>query len=158
MPSIYDEKKKYERMVQRFERLPRAPKDLPNLCLVIQGRFRPEDEHMLWGWNVTLVHRGQRLSTEFKQGSAHEHPPTVFDVLYSVVSDAQCVHGNTFEDFCGHFGYNTDSRRAEQTYRACQDIATNLIKLFGDEQFLKLLRMEEDEIKDLSGDAPTFRA
>ncbi len=45
-------------------------------------------------------------------------PPSACDVLYSLLTDATAFE-QTFEDWCSNFGYDTDSRKAEQTYQAC---------------------------------------
>lgn len=42
------------------------------------------------------------------------HLPQPYDVLTCITKDDP----GTFEQFCGEFGYDTDSRRAEDTYRA----------------------------------------
>jgi hypothetical protein len=39
--------------------------------------------------------------------------PTAYDVLYAIEKNDP----RTFEDFCGEFGYDTDSRKAETTYK-----------------------------------------
>lgn len=54
--------------------------------------------------------------------------PTMYDVLACL---EKCDVG-TFEDFCEEFGYDTDSRRAERTYKAvCKEYAA-VERLFGD--------------------------
>lgn len=42
------------------------------------------------------------------------NPPTAYDVLSCI----QKYEVGTFENFCSDFGYDTDSRRAEKTYKA----------------------------------------
>lgn len=52
---------------------------------------------------------------------------TAYDVL-------ACLTKNdvgTFEQFCWEFGYDTDSRRAERTYKACKKEYTNVTRVFG---------------------------
>lgn len=57
-------------------------------------------------------------------------PPQLVDVLYCLASDAQAVcFGQSFDDFCGEFGYDTDSRTAEKAYNACRDAWSGLIRL-----------------------------
>lgn len=163
MPSIKDQQEKAERMLKRAQKLPKATKPLPNLCIIVQGvptqnASEGEMKGMYWGWKVELVHNDRRMTTDFHQGSGHENPPTVQDILYSLVSDAQCAHGNTFEDFCGELGYDSDSRKAEKLFHACRDTGAKLIRLFGDEQYLKLLAMDEDAISNYCAEAPTFKA
>lgn len=94
-------------------------------------------------WKVTIGLNGRTFSTDYHQGAGHRNykgkpipygckdytklsqsrpnVPTVTDVLACLTSDAGCVDGTLFEDFCSEFGYDTDSRKAEQTYRACCD-------------------------------------
>lgn len=54
-------------------------------------------------------------------------PPTLDDVLYALVSDAEACD-MSFDDWCSSFGYDTDSRKALDTYLACQRNATKLRK------------------------------
>ncbi len=52
---------------------------------------------------------------------------TAYDVL-------SCLTKNdvgTFEQFCWEFGYDTDSRRAERTYKACKKEYANVTRVFG---------------------------
>jgi hypothetical protein len=53
--------------------------------------------------------------------------PTLDDVLYGLVSDAGAAE-ITFNEWCGTFGYDTDSRKAFDTYHACQETHDKLIK------------------------------
>lgn len=51
--------------------------------------------------------------------------PSAASVLYCLLLDAQCG-SETFEDFCSNCGYDTDSRKALETYLACQETNTKL--------------------------------
>jgi hypothetical protein len=55
-------------------------------------------------------------------------PPKPYDVLACLTK----YDPGTFEDFCSDFGYDTDSRRALDTYLKVQDEYQNVIRLFGD--------------------------
>lgn len=48
----------------------------------------------------------------------------------------------TFEDWADNLGYDSDSRRAEKIFKACQDTAKNLRASLGIEQFERLLALE----------------
>lgn len=63
--------------------------------------------------------------------------PTLEDILDSLALDAS-VLDQTFEEFCGEFGYDTDSRKAEETYQACRENAKGLLSLLGKETFKTL--------------------
>ncbi len=56
-------------------------------------------------------------------------PPTLADVLNSLLLDASGTE-ESFEDWCSNYGCDTDSRKAETTYRACCDTARQLRQMF----------------------------
>lgn len=81
-------------------------------------------------WRITLVYQGRRFSLDFWQGTGIKEEPTAEGVLDCLLSDAQA--GNeSFEGWCSNFGYDTDSRKAEKTYKACIKTAKRLRKLLG---------------------------
>lgn len=66
----------------------------------------------------------------FKQGTAHTKKPTLVDIMAALLSDASCVAGNSFTEFCDELGYDRDSRKAEETYKQIQVSNGRLLKLF----------------------------
>lgn len=60
--------------------------------------------------------------------------PRAYDILASVTK----YDPGTFENFCGDFGYDTDSRKADKVYHDVVDEWKNIEKLFTEEQ-LELL-------------------
>lgn len=56
-------------------------------------------------------------------------PPNLYDVLTSLKADA--THGETFADWCANYGYDTDSRKAMETYLACQESENRSRRFFG---------------------------
>lgn len=89
-----------------------------------------------WGrgahpYKVTLSFGRRRLTTPFFMGAARTSEPTAADVLSCLVSD---VHSGeqSFEDFCSDLGYDTDSRRAEKTWKTCAAMAPRVRKFLGD--------------------------
>lgn len=54
--------------------------------------------------------------------------PKLKDILYSLASDYSCA-SDSFEDFCANCGYDTDSRKALDTYLACQESGLKLRKI-----------------------------
>lgn len=57
-------------------------------------------------------------------------PPALRDVLYSLVLDAEALD-MSFDDWCETFGYDTDSRKAEATYRMCCELGHQLAAIIG---------------------------
>jgi hypothetical protein len=49
---------------------------------------------------------------------------------------------DTFEEWASEYGYDTDSRQAEATFRACQDNSRRLKSLLGREAFAELQQLE----------------
>lgn len=46
-------------------------------------------------------------------------PLNIDDILYSLVLDSS-LSNETFDDFCDNLGYDNDSMKANEIYRACQ--------------------------------------
>jgi hypothetical protein len=80
-------------------------------------------------WRCTLRCGHRRMTVYFSQGPAIEREPTVEDVLDCLASDASCA--STFEDWCADLGYDSDSRKAEQTYRLIREQSEKLAGLLG---------------------------
>lgn len=51
--------------------------------------------------------------------------PHAAGVLHSLILDSSAA-GQSFESWCDEYGYDSDSRKAEATYRACQKNADDL--------------------------------
>jgi len=57
---------------------------------------------------------------EYEHGRNVPIPPQLSDVVYSLFdSDVP----DDFEDFCDDFGYDSDSRKAKKTWKACRKMA-----------------------------------
>lgn len=124
-------------------------------------------------WMVRFFKRDMMMEQEYKTGLGHRagppmpsdvrnsHPrsawrenwvhanvkpyaPCAASVLHSLLSDARCGADHTFDEFCAELGYDTDSRRAMDTYLACQAVHAQLVKVFTREQREHLEQMLED--------------
>ena len=82
-------------------------------------------------YKVTLYMAGRQLTVPFYMGVAHTRGPSAADVLYCLASDAQ-AGDLSFEDFCSDFGYDSDSRKAEQTWKACVRMAPRVRRFLGE--------------------------
>lgn len=60
-----------------------------------------------------------------KLAKAQKLTPQLADVMQSLMLDAT-AHDMTFEDWCGELGYDSDSRKAEAIFNACDKIARQL--------------------------------
>jgi len=99
------------------------------------------------GWAQSASHyklrircKGRQLTTYFSMGSAHTSEPKLADVLDCLSSDASGVeNARSFEDWCAEYGYDTDSRRAEKTFKACERSAESLKRLLTPDVYEQLL-------------------
>lgn len=64
--------------------------------------------------------------------------PELRDILYSLVSDSDVLETSGFEEWASNLGYNTDSRKAEATYRECVEQALRFKALVGQPNLDKL--------------------
>lgn len=91
-------------------------------------------------WQVAFRREGKEFVTEYRTGTGHRVrgtfgcekavAPKAATVLHCLCYDAECG-SDTFEEFCGNLGYDTDSRKALKTYLACQEIGSKLRQLLG---------------------------
>jgi hypothetical protein len=77
----------------------------------------------LTAWNVRLNEYGWQRLLELTKAT----PPKLDDVLYSLVMDSSACE-ESFDDWCANYGYDTDSRKALESYLACQESAAKLRK------------------------------
>ena len=83
-------------------------------------------------WKCRFRRGNQCLTTYFSMGSAHIGNPKAADVLDCLASDAASIeNARSFEDWCSDFGYDTDSRRAERTFKTCERQAHKLKQFLG---------------------------
>ena len=68
----------------------------------------------------------------FRHDRAKPILPDALDVIYSLVMDSSVLDAGGFENWAADYGYATDSRSAESTYRACLDIALKMRGAIGE--------------------------
>lgn len=79
---------------------------------------------------VTLRKDGKSMRTMFTQSRVGgSTPPTEYDIVSCITK----ADPGTFEDFCSEFGYDTDSRQAEKTYKAVKREWEKVARVFGAE-------------------------
>jgi hypothetical protein len=79
----------------------------------------------------------------FSMGPALKGKPAINDILESLVIDtANLDYG--FENWCDDYGYDTDSKRAHETYHICLKEAKELKTLLGEDLLNKLYDITGD--------------
>ena len=102
----------------------------------VYGQARkPYDQLSDWqreahNYRVTLRYRRRRMSVDFFMGQANTSEPTAEGVLDCLLSDCQ-AGDQTFDEFCSELGYDSDSRKAHDTWQACAETAPKLRRLLG---------------------------
>lgn len=97
------------------------------------GMGRNDDGWEHFVWTLTVENRYMTPCSyqfPYRQGTAHTQKPTLVDIMSALLSDASCVLGRDFEEFCGDLGYDPDSRKAESLYATIVENNTKLCKLF----------------------------
>lgn len=102
-----------------------------------------EDSGRMDNWKVKLRSKkqGTTMRLYYSKGVGHHGAePTADEVLDCLASDTAGIdNSNGFNDWCSEYGYDTDSRRAEKTYRQCERQAERLKKFLGEEYYNDLL-------------------
>lgn len=83
-----------------------------------------------------------KMSAVYDQERTEPEPPTLAEVLDCMASDALCL-GMTFEEWADEFGYDADSRKAEQTFNRCVEQSKSLRLLLGRSAFDELVNHVE---------------
>ncbi len=120
-----------------------------------------------YNYRVTFLIRGLVKSNDrsmvvpFSTGYGWDRQPSPAEVMRCVLSDAMTVHPSygsyRFEEWADDLGYDTDSRKAEATFRTMQEQAYELETLLTRHVLESWL--SDDELRDSeSTDAPTGRA
>lgn len=91
--------------------------------------------HGSTAWKVTLKMGRRRLTTDFYTGPAWSREPSAADVLSCLLSDASSYrNARHFGEWANDLGFDDDSRKAEETYRACGKIAKRLDRFFAGQE------------------------
>ena len=99
-----------------------------NVTIKCTGASQWDDGTPRKDWRVTLLVNGKTEDFVYHTGTGCKGAPAPTDVLVCLAGDAR-LGGELFADFCDDFGYLPDSRRALDTYLACQRIAIQLRRL-----------------------------
>lgn len=91
-------------------------------------------------YKVTLHYGRKQYTLYFSQGYGITHEPEIEDVLNSLALDSSGIeNARSFEDWCGEYGYDTDSRKAEKIFKVCQRQAKKLQSFLGNHLYQQLL-------------------
>ena len=85
----------------------------------------------------------QQVMYPIVSGAVYVFVPTSAVVLYCLLLDAE--RGQyTFHEFCQHYGFDEDSRKALDTYLVCQNTSMKLNTIFKHDEIAHLQTLLED--------------
>lgn len=91
-------------------------------------------------YKCTLKMGKKQITLFFSQGYGISVDPDAESVLDCLASDSASIeNARSFEDWANEYGYNTDSRKAEKIFKACERQAEKLKSFLGDELYNSLL-------------------
>jgi hypothetical protein len=91
-------------------------------------RFRPLKQGD-FKWNQVKDSLSAEIDSQMHQSVRFSKtPPSDYSLLACMSSDSYV--SETFEDWCGDFGYDTDSRKALDTFLKCQKISSDINRFF----------------------------
>lgn len=71
-------------------------------------------------------------------------PPTPAGIFYCLCRDYDVMDSGGFEDWASDFGYDTDSRKAENIYKACMEQSLKLRAVLGETRIYELRELTQD--------------
>lgn len=101
------------------------------------GAKLPWDQQDEWqrnsnSWRVTLRYDGRRMSLDFWTGIGCRGEPDAESVLDCLLSECSALYED-FEEWACNLGFDSDSRKAEKTYKACVKLGNKIKRLLGDD-------------------------
>lgn len=101
--------------------------------------YFPDDKESRDIYTVRLRNFNHSYMFKFGQSIANTgKAPSAYSVLACITK----YDPGTFEQFCGDYGYDTDSRKAEKTYKAVVEEWQNIRTLFTPEELEKLQEIQ----------------
>jgi hypothetical protein len=95
------------------------------------GKHFHDDKQNRYIFKIQLLKGKKSYTFNFGQSiNAGNKAPSMYDIL----SCLQKYDVGSFENFCGDFGYNTDSRTAERTYKAVLKEFNSMERLFNNDE------------------------
>jgi hypothetical protein len=103
------------------------------------GRGEDDWNNTATHWWFTLRSGTSSYSGYYSQGSALKDRPTIEEILDSLAMDVFNLDITGFEEWATEYGYDTDSRKAEKIYKACERASKALRKFLGDDAIDELI-------------------
>ncbi len=106
------------------------------------GKHFDDDKDNRDIYSVTLSRGPRKFTFDFGQSINNSGKNRVKPTAYDILTCLTKYDPGTFENFCSEFGYDTDSRKAEKTYKAVVNEYQNIAMLFTDEELEELQEIQ----------------
>lgn len=91
----------------------------------------------------TTARKGTVAYANWKRANLQPVAPCAADILYSLIMDSEAA-GMSFDEWCENCGFDSDSRKAFNTYEQCCSIGKDLRKVFTANQRAELSELLQD--------------
>lgn len=109
-------------------------KHLPKGKVVRVGLATDTEDGRKWEHTLWDVIIGGEVFT-YKTGTGIKKAPTAAEVFACYCREGMDAD-TTFAEWCGNFGYNEDSRKAEAIYFACQESGKKALRVIKDRKLM----------------------
>lgn len=103
--------------------------------------FKRENDR--YGANPNSRVKPLEFFTFYSMGLGNKGKPEASGVLSCIISDADALE-NSFEEWAGNLGYDSDSRKALETYLVCQILGSELRSFLGISAYNELRECERE--------------
>ena len=94
-----------------------------------RGLYFPDDKQTRYIFKLKLTRNRKQYTFTFGQSIANgSKEPALYDIFACLTKSDP----GSFENFCSEYGYDTDSRKAEKTYKNVCKEWEGVNRLFGD--------------------------
>lgn len=110
------------------------------------GALEESDGWKHYAFTCTIRCDNKRMTIPYKMGTAHKgKKPELAEVLDSIASDVSGLEDGeiSFEEWAANYGYDSDSRKAESIFHACEVEALQLRTLLGEKRMRQLIEEVE---------------
>jgi len=114
-------------------------------CPSYNGKEKGYDKQRLLEFECNEGYAGKYMHSLGNITKITKQPllPEISDFMYSIILDSDALQYD-FEDWCGNFGYEEDSRKAEKIFNECLEIGLKLNRAISSEEFERLREIFQD--------------
>lgn len=106
------------------------------------GKYFEKDTDYRDVYSITITTPKGDYTFQFGQSVANSDKNRKEPTAYDILSCLTKYDPGSFEDFCSDFGYDNDSRSAENTYNAVLDEYKELSRIFTEEQLEEMQEIQ----------------